>query len=805
MFRSKKKCTSLGPDPNVTSDNSKTRNNDDDVFTELLAGASTAGTLDQKFKQSHHASNCMTIIDLGSAVLFEPSLRTFLPIGDKIVCCGVSEESCVLSTFHQITPDSGLDTLAYAPLPAVKMTVNVSSAVTSLQKSRQRCYWNYRPQFLCLQPGNSVSCLLSCAAIERSFFNKLFNSDASLLDSPVIIFGGQDGQLFYWPVNSFALTSTSSERLGAKQAYTPQLLYHLEQGVSAIYPANLHCQEASSGTGPTSVTSESESSVKHKKKPSSDCYNAAVFVGDRDKLVIASEGKALSHKGRTSPVDFTEHSILGPVLCSCLSSTGDSLVHSTGKEIFITKLSVNGKHDAMATTVASLPTFSPTALTTVSMQIPNVSAVCCVNKKSKMDGVTVNRQDKVYALTVSGKLLQFHLPGLEDGDSLIDSNVSPQMAGEKVKNCLSEIEAQSADLAKVNAAIESEDRVLKELNTVIHIACQMGEGTTASEQLRMDRDRDALPVSCSFTPSVSSYESSGTSSVTLQCKIVNQGTLPLSSCWSLVIHIQGKEPWLHRVTRESTTLGRSVPLQSLNPGSFLEIDIPIGKSLASSFHVVAEAHLYCNLNSILADLSVDLDSGNLSTKTVEDVMIPISRQVLDILHFVTPYQPGSRAPVPSIVPGSKEELLQTLDKLDTETQHAALVGDLSPDSKAMNTDETLHGSHSATFQVSQDAVNFMKNATLAQKSTQATTQHAVVLQFIMRDSSIVKQRIDAECSYMDLLTVNGSRASINVKPVSGGVMPSSDGPSVEVALLCSSVPLLCRLHEAVVTRLKVSL
>ena len=803
MFRSKKKCANLDQDPNVTTDNSKTRRNDDDVFTELLAGASTAGTLDQKPKQSHHVSHCMTIIDLGSAVLFEPGLTTFFPIGDKIVCCGVSGESCMLSTFHQITPDSGLDTLAYAPLPAMKMTVNVSSVVTSLPKSRQSCYWNYRPQILCLQPDNSASCLLSCAAIERSFFNKLFNSDASLLDSPVIIFGGQDGQLFYWPVNSFGLTNTSSERLGSKQACTLQLLYHLEQGVSAIYPANIHCQEATSGTGPTTVTSESESNDKLKNKPSGNYCNSVVFVGDRDKLVIASERKALPHKGRTSLVDFTEHAMLGPVLCSCLSSAGDSLVHSTGKEIFITKLSVNGKHDAMATTVASLPTFSPTALTTVSMQIPNVSAVCCVNKKSKTD--EVNRQDKVYALTVSGKLLQFHLPELEDGGSLIDSNISPQMVGEKVKNCLSEIEAQSAELARVNAAIESEDRVLKELNTVIHIACQMSEGTRALEPLRMDRDRDALPVSCSFTPSVSSYDSSGTSSVTLQCKIVNQGTLPLSSCWSLVIHIQGKEPWLHQVTRESTTLGRSVPLKSLHPGSFLEIDIPLGKSLASSFHVVAEAHLYCNLNSILADLSVDLDPGNLGRNTVEDVMIPVSRQVLDVLHFVTPYEPGSQVPVPSIVPGSKEELLEILDKLDSETQHAVLVEELSADSKAMNTDETLHGSYSATFQVSQDAVSFMKNANLAQKSAQATTQRAIVLQFIMRDSSIHKQQLDAECSYMDLLTVNGSRASMHVKPVSEGAMPSSDGPSVEVALLCSSVPLLCRLHEAVLTRLKVSL
>ena len=793
MFRSKKKRADLDADV-VTDDVKKKQNDgDDDIFTELLAGASTsAGMFDQKPKQSHHASNCLTIIEVGSAVLFEPGLRTFMLLGDKIVCCGISEQGYVLSTFYQTESNSGLDTLSYSQLPALKMAVKVSSVVISLQESKQTCYWSYRPQFLCVQPGNSVSCLLSCAAIERTLFNKLFNGNASLLDSPVIIFGGHDGQLFFWPINSFACSDTSSVRLGSKQALTPQLLYDLEQGVSAIYLANLPCQEASSGAGHASAASKSESSDKHKKEPSSGYCNALIFVGERDKVVITSEGKASSNKGRTSFVDFTEHAIQGPVVCSCLNSTSDSLIHSTGKEIFITKLS--GENDVTAaTSVRLLPLCSPTVLKTASMHIPNVRAVCCINKKSKTNGA--NRQDILYSLTINGKLLQFQMPDIEDGDSLIDSNISPQMAGEKVKRYLSEIETQSAELAKVNATIETEDKILKELNTVIHIACQMSESTRASEP-------NTLPLACTFTPTIASYDSSGNRQVTLHCKIVNQGGLPLSSYWSLVIHIQGKEPWLHHMAGESSTLGQSVPLKSLNSGSFFVIDIPFSKSLSSSFHLVVEAHLYCNLNSILADLKIDLDK-----KPVEDVMIPISKQVLDILHFVTVNQRGSQIPVPTTVPGSKEELLQALDKLDSETQRAGYVNDLFTGSVLLNAADALHGSYSAAFHVSQDALNFMKNdiqKDLAQHSAQATTQQAVILYFIMRDSSISNQQIDAGCSCIDLMTVDGSCLSIHVKRVSGS-MTSVDSPPMEIALLCSSVHLLCRLHEAVLTRLKVSL
>ena len=786
LFRSKTKCS------DVFSEDSKKKRNDseENIFTELLAGASTnVGTSHQKPKQSRHASNCMTTIDLGSAVLFEQGLRTFLLVGDKIVCCRVSEEGYVLSMFCQIAPTSDLDTLTYSTLPTLKMTVSLSSVVMSLQESTKSCFWNYRPHFLCLQPGNRASYLPSCTAIKRSLFNKLFSCDASLLDSPVIIFGGQDGQLQFWPVNSFAFGNLGSAKLGAKQTLLPQFLYHLEQGVSAMYAADLPCQEGSSGRGCASVIRGPENCGRNRNEPNSGHCNAVVFVGQCDKVVIASESKSSSDKGETYPVDFTDHAILGPVVCSCLNSTGDTLIHSTGKEVFFTKLSICGGNYASS---------SPSMLKTTSLQIPNVSAVCCVSKKRKTDGA--NSRDIVYAVAINGKLLQFPLLELQDGDSTIDCGISPRMAGEKVKNYLSEIEALSIELAKVHATIETEDKILKELNSIIHIACQMSEGAAVSEPSRPEQDQDSLPLTCTFTPTFANLDNSGNSSVTLHCKLVNQGSLPLSSYWSLVIRIQGKEPWLNQITGESSTMGKSVPLKSLTPGSILEMDIPLRNSLFSSFHIVVEADLFCDLNSVLADLRADLGAGNLCRKHIEDVIIPVSRQVLDILHFVTIYQTGSQAPVPSIVPGSKEELSLALCKLDSERQHAAHERGLYEDREAnVNQEKTFHASYSATFHVSQDAVSFMKTAiqeNLAQNTAMVTTGQAVVLCSILRDSSISNHPIDAECSYIDLLTVNGSRASIQVKLASRG--------TIEVVLLCSSVHLLCHLHEAVLARLKVS-
>ena len=516
----------------VSDDRSKQRHNvgDDDIFTELLAGAKRSDAApNQKPKQACHASNCVTVIDRGNAVLYQPGLKTFSPIGNKVLCCRTSDQGFVLSMFHQTALKSDLDTLTYEALPRFTIAVEVTTPAVSLNSTIQSCNWSYIPQLLFVQPGSSTSHLAPCATVKRRLFNILFNGDASLVDSPVVIFGAQDGQIFFWPLNTFALTSKSTEVAETCQSFTPQLLYHLEQGVSAIYSTNLVFQGDLNDQGDSLKTSERAGSDKlQKEEGSSDSY-AIIFVGKRDKIVIVCEEKSISGKGRISPVKFSEHTIIGPVICSCLNNIGDTLIHSTGKEIFITKFCISTDNAAKATAVLSSVT--PSILTTSSIQIPNVREVCCIFKKSKADGG--KRLEKVYSLMLNGKLLMFLLPESQDGCSL--TNISPQAAGEKVKAYLSEIEAQSAELARVSSTIESEDKILKELNNAIHIGCQLSQVTQVCNPRRTDLGNVSVPIACTFTPSFSSHDSNGISSVSVHCKIVNQGNLPLPSL--SLIHI----------------------------------------------------------------------------------------------------------------------------------------------------------------------------------------------------------------------------------------------------------------------------
>ena len=790
--REKKKIRELNLE--VLSDGTKPHQNDEnDIFGELLAGTSaTIGNTPNR--QSLKALKNMTLIDAGSVVLFEQGLKTFFPVGDKIVCCRASDQGYILSLFGAVAPNSDVLMPAYEALPELKTKVDVPSLMSPCEESQTSRHWSYTPQLCSVQPSSSTSCSLLCSVIERPLFHKLFNWEAALLDSPVVIFGCEDGQILFWPVNSFALTSRNAENLGGKQSFAPQLLYHLEQRVSAIYAANIHCQRDSSGA----------SSAKHNKESTGHCCNALVFVGDCDKIVVACE-KEPQKGNEAGAIKFSAHTILGPVLCSCLSNRGDTLVHSTGKEIFVTRLSLNDAMDASSSTPL-LSSSMLTLFTTLSMQIPNICTVCCVDKKNKTTGTVT----QAYALNMNGRLLQFVLPGLQDGESHIYSNVSPQIAGEQVKSYLIELETQSAELAKVNAAIQTEDRILRELNMVIHTVCQLDKDAAVSD-VEITPQQSMCPISCTVTPSVLSYESSGNSSVSLHCKVVNQGSLVFSPFWSLVVQVQGQEPWCRQVTGDSQTIGHSMPLKIFNPGSFVEMDIPLSKSFSSSFHIVAEVQLYCNLNSLLASLRMDPNSGNFFKKPVEDVLIPISRRVFDVLHFVRPHQIGSHFSVNSPLPGSKEELFQTLDKLNSEIQFTINKAGISGQGSAENAEKSMQfGSYSASFHVSQDAVSFMKNAvqnSSAQNSTQETVQlltpQATVLHFILMDSSITYQQIDSKYSGIDLLTVDGSQASIHVKPATGFVT-SADGSPLEVSLYCPCIPLLCRLHEAVLARFQVS-
>ena len=748
----------------------KRNEGEEDIFTELLAGRSTSdGPCDQMPRQWQHFLTNMTVIDVKSAILFEPGLRTFLSIGNKLFCCVTAKGGFMLSAFNQIVPANGVDTLAFTTLPCFKVNICLSPVVMPLQESKQHHFWNRSCHLFCVQPSNSVSLLPSCAVIERNVYNKLFSSDSSLVDSPVVIFGSQDGQLHFWAVNDFAYSGTSSAKLGATQT-SSSLLYHLEQAVSAIYVAKVSSQELPGRAGNCVQTGD-----RHKTTKPVYC-NALVFVGVCDKLVIGSERKLFVDKDQTYPIEFTEHAILGPVVCSCLSSTQDILIHSTGKEIFFTKFSFNED----CNTAKVLPVFSTTALTTFSMHLPNICALFSANKKRKSD--ERNTQDKVYALALTGKLLQFCAPEFQDSDSLVDPDIPPQIAGTKVKSYLAELENLSAELAKVHTAIEVEDKILKELNTFIHFACQLREGTTDFETPL--KGEDTSPLSCSFKASFSNLDNDGNVSVTLNCKLVNQSCLPLSSCWSLMIGVESKEAWLNQCSEEPSTLGKSVPLRSLSPGSFLEIQIPLMKSMQSSFHiVVVEAYLHCNLNAVVCNLQSHLQSGHLA-KCVDDVIVPVARQVLDVLHFVTPFQAGAQVPLSHPFPGSREEIIKTLDKLNLETDY---VQDL-PENKKTN-EASLPGSYSASFHLSQEAVNFITN------TTRKNLDKVSVLQFILKDSSVTSDQLDPECSDLNLLTVNCNQASIHVKPAMGETM--------EVLLRCSNVQLLCHLHEAVLRRLKV--
>ncbi|PFX34684.1 Fanconi anemia-associated protein of 100 kDa [Stylophora pistillata] len=652
LTKSSRLITFTDPKPDITAETAKQKKCvEHDIFGELLAGGNNDVT-ETVNKQSLTANKFMTVVDMESAVLYEPNLRTFMTIKENVVCCRALKQGYLFSVFCPISQQNDLGMMTYAPLPVFKGMITAES---ELEKGS---LWNNVPQLCCVQARGNVSCLSSCLTIEQSLFSKLFHCDASLLDTPVIIFACEDGQVLFWPVSSFALTNANIETRVSECQFSPQLMYHLEQRLVATYAARLYYSEDLS-ICPSTASETEVRNCKHKQE-SDGCCNALVFVGGCDKIIIVSEGKHLSDKSEEgNTINFTRHTIIGPVLCSCMSSSHDTLIHSTGKEIFITKLSLNCEMNAAKSGATFLSSSKLASLNMLTVQVPNVSVLCCVNKKRKGNGT----KTQVYALTVSGKLVLFSLPELQDGEQPIASNVSSQMVGEKVKSYLQEIETQTAELVRINESIEKANKTLKELNEIIHIASRVTEkvGDTT------------LPLSCSFTPTVVCHSSSGHNSLSLLCKVINQGNLMLPPSWSLMVHIQGKEPWQSCTPVAACSMGRSIPLRTTHSGEVTKITIAVDKSFSSSFHFIVEGYLYCDLNSLLADLRNGTNQIHFFKMPVENIVIPVRQKVFDTLHWVQPTQLGPQVQTDCTIPNSKEEILQTVDRLNSTINNVPVI------------------------------------------------------------------------------------------------------------------------------------
>lgn len=188
-------------------------------------------------------------------------------------------------------------------------------------------------------------------------------------------------------------------------------------------------------------------------------------------------------------------------------------------------------------------------------------------------------------------------------------------------------------------------------------------------------------------------------------------------------------------------------------------------------------------------------------------MIPVRQKVFDTLHWVQPTQLGPQVQTDCTIPNSKEEVLQTIDRLNSTINNVVCKSIFGQDTKEIAEEPTEVRNYSTAFIVSEDAIKFMtttiKNDLTLKKTfqTESLSPQATFFHFIFMGSSIAHHQIDVGYSCINLLSVDGGHASIKITPISG-MTRSTNGSPMEVTLHCSCVPLLCRLHESMLTRLK---
>lgn len=811
----------------------ESRSTEQDIFTGLLTDS---GSKSADAKPDHvTCPSEKSTVDLGSEspVIFEPNVEATLSIGESLVTCGRTESGHSISLYFKTSSCSGKP--IYPALPTFRLTIPDSKPSNSIfleQRDEEAIDTKYSQScsLLCVQPFGGISSH-DCLHLEDRVFGQLFGRDALLLASPVVLLGCSTGWIYFFPlafspsVNSHSEpTSSSSAHTSGNDrkhiTFTPQILYDLQQDLSGIHLANLPLPSERKDN--TESRNAGHKSMCSSKGTSAESCNAVIFVGSRDKVVVAVENR--SQEATESGVSFTEYSVPGPIICSCMTSKGDVLVHSTGREIFVTKL----YPESPSASSGHLPQGVSAVLNPKCIMIPFVCAIHCSLKPQRhRSEAGTDGRDQVLALTFKGRLLAFPLlsPEEEPGELPMSPlfNLAPNVAAKKVKDALVNIEEVCTQLSKVNLIIKAENEILKELNIAISIVCDIignapdGFGFLKSE-LQPESSRTLSPIVCTFSPVVKSFDSVSDRSIILQCRVTNQGNWLLSGHWSLLVQLHGCKQWLGSGKNQCIAVNHSVSLGMFQPGSSTELNIPLDENLDVMSSVSVEAFLLCDLHSLLAGAQPDLFRSTSSLQNVSDIVVPIARKVFDALHFLRPHSVhGGRGC--ATMSAALNELVDTLKILNSVPRRLNLQDEGSAASKAPFSISSAPGqSQSSSLQLSQDCLDHMvgivqdslKDSLKSHGISELPTEAAVFL-FLLADSNLTPQQVGRNCSLVTLATVNCEPITMHVRDVGGSpVFPRTNESSatmsgVELIIKAPSGQLLSCVHEAVIKRLEVKL
>ena len=744
-----------------------------------------------------HPAGCLpsgfVTVPLSDAVLYKPGVQSVFPLSSgTFITGGVTSVGYCVSVHRKHGPDH-LEDSSKQQRPITISTL-CQSSIPGFMSAKEPLL--SQPVLMCVCPSVSLSSSKMLCSLDRAVFEQLFGSELSLIDSPILLLGTCEGYIYYFPLSGdvtgqcvtidhkskpppLLKTKTGVNNCGI--SLVPSLLYCLEQPVSAIFIASI----------PFVATAASDKKVGS-EQPKTICNNCILFVGKTDKIMVTFQDKSSVD---TRKAVFAECQIPGPVLCSVLRANNNVLVHSTGKEVFISEVEVQ---DSQLPSKDSVP-----QVTVTTIHYIKVPLVCVMDY---MYMCVTSHTDSFIVLTSRGKLLKLSISKSHDGSSFSPMRISSQVAGGKMKCLLSDIERISKQLSQVNLSITIEDKILKDINIATRLACELlDKQSMLPEEPAMPTDgsKPTQGIQCSVTPTIRDAGKLTSPLVNLTCKIINHGALTFGKGWSLLIQVRVSKPGVQPVVVHNTA-SKALPLHTSATGQQYELDFPI-QPVVIFYPVMVKFCLHFDLNSILSDL--------IDSVVLESVAIPLDVKMLDMIDFLRPlHSVTSRSLSSPHFQSNMQEVSPHHRLLATVKNIGCSFGSQNVNPGPTTTPTIAQPSSSqsschASLHLSQSCVWYIYQHVQINKHTysckDSVTLEQALLRFITASSKAFLEMDSTQCS-VEARSPAGEHIELCVCRSAARSDRAEDCCAFQLVLKAPSVELMCSLHEAVLVRLKVN-
>ncbi|XP_037013900.2 Fanconi anemia core complex-associated protein 100 isoform X2 [Artibeus jamaicensis] len=581
------------------------------------------------------------------------------------------------------------------------------------------------------------------STLEGALFGLLFGTDATLLESPVILCGLPDGQLCSVVLKTLV---TSRSAPGDPKALV-RILHHLEEPV--IFIGALRTEPLPEDMEDT-------------------CCDCLVALGHRGRTLAI---KASWDEAGSLVPEMREYRLPGPLLCAACGE-GGRVYHSTPSSLCLVDLARGGT--PWLGEGADVPPNGPGGLP--SLLCPASLSVCSVVTLSVSPRLPEGGAE-LLALSARGRLLTCRLE--QSPEAPWPTRGTSAATGRRMKDLLCGIGTVSERVSSLKRAVDQRNRALTCLNEAMNVSCAL-----------LSCREGPRPISCTTTTAWSRRELRDV--LTATCLLENSSGPHLGRGWALCVQVLPGAP-ASDPEAAGSAVTYTIPVDQLGPGGRREVTLALGpgKDGMLDLPVTVCCALFYSLREVLGGaLAPSGSSEDASWDGQEGICLPLSEHTVDLLQ-------GLR------FPGLATSLAQalgpsgpTLDPVDTflEACHRPGSHPAQPESlRAKYLPPSV-----AAITVSAELLR----AACGDRSSGMSLSCAV-LQWLLAENAVVDVVRARGLSSVQGVAPDGTDIRLTVREVAvTGMCPAGPLQAAEIQVESRCLASVCGAHGAIVRRMQ---